>query len=30
MQQLGEEAEPVHIFIEGGDGIGKTCLAVMH
>ena len=26
MQQLEEEAEPMHIFIEGGGGVGKTCL----
>ena len=25
MQQL-EEAEPMHIFIKGGGGVGKTCL----
>ena len=26
MQQLEEEAEPMHIFIEGGGGgVGKTC-----
>ena len=24
--QLEEEAEPMHIFIEGGGGVGKTCL----
>ena len=26
MHQLEEEAEPMHIFIEGGGGVGKTCL----
>ena len=27
MQQLEEEeAEPMHIFIEGGGGVGKSCL----
>ena len=26
MQLLEEEAEPMHIFIEGGGGVGKTCL----
>ena len=28
MQQLEEEAEPMHIFIEGGGGVGKTCLGL--
>ena len=26
MHRLEEEAEPMHIFIEGGGGVGKTCL----
>ena len=26
MHQLEKEAEPIHIFIEGGGGVGKTCL----
>ena len=26
VQQLEEEAEPMHIFIEGGDGVVKACL----
>ena len=26
MHQLEEEAEPMHLFIEGGGGVGKTCL----
>ena len=26
MYQLEEEAEPMHISIEGGNGVGKTCL----
>ena len=26
MQQLEEEAEPMHIFIEGVGGLGKTCV----
>ena len=26
MQQLEEEAEPVHTFIEGGGGVGKSWL----
>ena len=26
MQQLEEEVEPMHIFIEGGGGVAKTCL----
>ena len=26
MHQLEEEAEPMHIFIEGRGGVEKTCL----
>ena len=26
MHQLEVEAEPMHIFIEGGGGVGKICL----